>query len=444
MELSYTDRPVSKIDKKLLLLIIFVTVSATFTLWEFPLYFIGGTVAIIFLAGVYNFPELGIAVLVNGLGVIAYFGRELGVIGFVIPALVVLYTPALIHYVLNHKLRWEFGIMPGLVFFIGAMLFIGTLYSPMPYQGLVKAGKYLAINLFVFFATMLFINDINRLKNLLRIIAVLGFVTATISIGYITYAGIGSVARFALPSQNPIWFARDLGISLLATLYLFEISKKKLEKSIYIFFVLIMVFLIYIAGSRGPFLALLVSLCFYFFLLQGKGFNSLKKSFFILLTLLALKLSITVAPEHIWNRMLNLFSRFDLTTFYRLRAFETAKDLFFENPIKGVGTAGFGNFSVLAYPHNIVLELVSELGILAGLAFIGLVVSAAYLGIKLLRNKKVSFLELNSNKTFFAIFIFALINSQVSGAVHGNYQLWFAIAGIWTLYCSQFKCLKTR
>jgi len=140
--------------------------------------------------------------------------------------------------------------------------------------------------------------------------------------------------------------------------------------------------------------------------------------------------------------MLNLFSGFDLTTFLRLRAFETAKNLFFENPLKGVGTAGFGHFNILSYPHNIFLEFASELGVLGFSAFLILAFYAAYLGIKLLRNRNASALELNLSKTFFSIFIFSLINAQLSGAIYGNYELWFAVAGIWTLHSTRQKLLK--
>lgn len=444
MEISYINEPLPKVDKKLSLLLFLITLGVVLVLWKFPIYCVGLLIAILFVAGGYNLPELGIGVLVSGLGLIGFFGRNLETSGFVIPTLVVLYTPALIHYVLNHNLRWKFGIVPGLVLFIGVMLFVGVLYSPFPSEGLAKAGKYLAINLFIFFATMLFIDDIDRLKSLLKIIALFGFITTAISLVYIASAGLGNIIRFTLPAHNPIWFARGLGLSLLATLFLLQVTKKKFEKFIYISFILIMLFLVYIAGSRGPFLALLVSLFFYFFLFQGKGFNFFKNLFFSFLILFVLKLSIVIAPEHIWNRMLNLFSRFDLTTFYRLRAFETAKDLFFDNLLKGVGTAGFGHFNILSYPHNIFLELASELGILGVLAFIILIFYTAYLGIKLLRNKKASFLELNLTKAYFAIFVFASINSQVSGAIYNNASVWFAIAGIWTLYCSQLKYLKGR
>lgn len=444
MELSYTNKDLLTINKRLFLLVALISIVATFAVWQFPLLFVGLLSTIVFVSCVYNLPELGVGILLNGLNFIGYFVQNIPTSHLVIPAIVLLYSPALMHYVANYKLRWKFGLLPWLVLFIGVLMFIGIVYSPMPREGLTKAGKYLATNIFIFYATMLFIDDIDRLKNVLKIAFFIGFITSTVSVIYIVYSGTSGIFRFALPSQNPIWFARDLGISLLATLGLFEISKKKLERSIYIFFMLVVLFLIYIAGSRGPFFALLISLFFYFFLLQRKGYGFFKKSFFVLLTLFALKVSIAFAPEHIWKRMLNPFQGFDLTTFYRLRAFETAKDLFLANPLKGVGTAGFGHFNVLSYPHNIVLELASELGIGGVLAFVGLVFCTGYLGFKLLRNKKASFLESNLNKTFFAIFIFTLINAQFSGAIYGNYQLWFAIAGIWTLYCSQSKCLRAR
>ena len=444
MELCYLNQPLPKTDRRLFLLVFLATLGVTFAVWEFPVYLVGTAIAVLFVAGVYHLPEFGIGVLVNGLGLAGYLARNVEASGFVIPIVIVLYLPALTHYVLNHRLKWKFGMVPGLVLFIGLMLFIGILYSPLPAQGLTKAGKYLATNLFIFFAIMLFIDDIKRLKNLLKIIAVLGFVATAISIGYIAYAGVGNINRFALPAQNPIWFARGLGISLLATLFLFALAKKRFEKFIYVSFISIMLFLIYITASRGPILALLASLSFYFLLLPTKGFSFFKKLFFILVIFLSLRFSVAIAPEHMWNRVLGLFSGFDLTTLHRLRAFEMAKDLFFDNPLKGVGTAGFGQFSALSHPHNTVLELASELGIWGGLAFVSLVFCTAYFGIKLLRNKKVSFLELNLNKAFFAIFILVLINSQISGAVYGNYELWFAIGGIWTLYCSQSKHLRAR
>jgi O-antigen ligase len=135
--------------------------------------------------------------------------------------------------------------------------------------------------------------------------------------------------------------------------------------------------------------------------------------------------------------MFNLFLRFDLTTLLRLQAFQTAKNLFFTNPILGVGTGGFEQFSALVYPHNVILELASELGIFGVIAFTIMIIYAMFLGIKLLRSQIASALEQNLSKVFFALLLFSLINSQISGEISGNYELWFSVAGIWTLYSTK-------
>lgn len=444
MELSYRNEPLPEIDRWAFLLVLLITLATTFAFWEFTLYSVGLAAAILFVAGAYRMPALGVAILVNGLNLIGYLTHNVETSLLMIPTIVVLYTPALIHYVLNHRLRWKSGLIPGLVILIGVVMLIGSLYSPLPSQGLAKTGKYLATNLFVFLATTLFIDDLNRVKEILKIVAFLGFATATISIVYLAHTGMGDVSRFALPSQNPIWFAREQGIALLATLFLIEISRKTAVRLIYLSFALAMLFLIYMAGSRGPFLALLVSLLLYFFLLRRTNLGRVKKSAFVLLTLLLLRFLVAVGPADIYTRLTQLFSRFDLTTFYRLRAYETAKNLFLENPLKGVGTAGFARFDPLGYPHNIFLELASEVGLWGVASFAGLVLLAGYFVIRLLRNRESTLLESSLSRTLFTIFAFALINAQVSGSINANQQLWFAIAGIWTLRCSQVNRLRGK
>jgi O-antigen ligase len=427
MELSYLNQPLPKTDRRLSLAVLLVTLGATFALWEFPVYFLGLLIIVVFVAGVYNFPELGIAVLLNGLYLVGFFWRGFQITYLVTPLAVALCTVGLAHYVLNNGLRWRFGVLPGIVVLIGLMLFVGILYSPSPSEGLVRAGKYLSLNFYIFFAATLFIEDVNKQKNLLTAVALLGIAAATVSIFYIAYAGVETVTRFALPAQNPIWFARGMGISLLATLFLWELTKKKLERFIYIIFMSIMLFMIYIAASRGPALALLITLFFYFFVLQRKRFGFFKKVLFILFIFISLGLSIAVAPQHIWNRMVNVFSGFDITTFYRLQAYEIAEELFFGNPIGGVGTGGFKHFNVMSYPHNIFLEFASEHGILGLSLFLIFVIYAGYLGIKLVRSHNASGLELNLRTVYLAMF---------------NYELWFSVAGIWTLYATKRRSSK--
>ncbi len=442
MELSYRNEPLPRIDKRLFALVLLITLGVTFALWEFPIQFIGLIVAILFLTGVYNLPELGVAVFVNGLYLVGYFWRGLEITYLITPLAVMLCTMGLLHYVCNNGLRWRFGVLPAVVLLIGVLLFLGILYSPSPARGLMKAGRYLSMNLFVFFATTLFIDDSNRLKNLLKIIALSGFALGVISIIHVGFVGMETISRFTLPGQNPIWFSRGLGLSVLATLFLIELAKKRYHKLLLTAFIFLLLFVIYITASRGPLLALLIVLLLYFFILQRKKLNLLRALSLFLVAFFSLKLFIAFAPGQIWNRMLSLFSGFDLTTLLRLRAFEAARDLFLDNPLIGVGTGGFEHYNILAYPHNIFLELASELGILGVLPFFVMILCAAYLGVRLLKSKTSSALESNLSKVFFAIFVFSLINSQFSGEIYGNYELWFSVAGIWTLHSTRQRFLK--
>jgi O-antigen ligase len=437
MELSYLNRTMPRIDRKLFLLVLVFTLGATFALWEFPVYSVALMVSILLAALVYKVPELGIAVLVNGLYLVGFFWRGVQIPYLITPLAVALSCVGLAHYALNHGIRWRFGILPALVVAIGLMLFLGISYSPLPSEGLIRAGKYLSMNLFIFFAVMLFVDDLERLESLIKMIALTGMVAALVSIVYIAFTGAGDIARFALPAQNPIWFARGMGMSLFATLFLVERTKRKTERSVYLCFMPILLFLLYTAGSRGPLVALLITLFFYYFVLQEKRYGLFKKVLSVILIFGFLGLSVAIAPQRIWNRMFNLVSGFDITTFLRIRSFETAKSLFLENPLKGVGTGGFGYFNVSGYPHNIFLEFASELGIIGLSAFLVFVIYAAYLGIKLVRSKSSSIGERKLGKTYLALFVFSLVNSQFSGAAWSNYELWFSVAGIWVLYASR-------
>ncbi len=442
MQLVYTHRPLSKIDKRCSLAVVLFVVGVTFALRTYPSYAAGLAAAVILLAGVYRAPELGIAVLVNGLYLAGFFWRGMQIPYIITPLAVVLSSVGLTHYVFNHSIRWRFGILPSLVVLIGLMLFLGLSYSPLPSEGLIRAGKYLSMNFFIFFATMLFTGDLNRQENLMGAIALIGMVATAASIVYIACTGTGSITRFALPGQNPIWFARGMGMSVFATLFLLDQTCSKRVKLVCLASIPFMVFLLYSAASRGPFLAFLITLLFYFFVLQKGRFGLFRKVLFFLLIVAFLGISVTIAPQHIWDRMFSLVSGFDITTFLRLRAFETAKTLFFENPLTGVGTGGFGHFNVLGYPHNIFLEFASELGIFGLSAISVFVLYAAYLATRLVRATVSSFRELSLSRTYFALLVFSLVNSQFSGAAWSNYELWFAVAGIWVLYAGRREVLQ--
>jgi O-antigen ligase len=119
----------------------------------------------------------------------------------------------------------------------------------------------------------------------------------------------------------------------------------------------------------------------------------------------------------------------------RLMRFEKAIEslLSFPQIITGLGIGGFSVYSASFddirgdYPHNIFLEVGSELGIFGLIAIIYLIFSSFF---KIICQIKKG--QLN-NKIFYytllSLFIFMLINSSISGDINDN-RLLFAIIGL--------------
>ena len=108
-----------------------------------------------------------------------------------------------------------------------------------------------------------------------------------------------------------------------------------------------------------------------------------KRSFIALLTLLVL--AILLAPRAYWNRVLGLRDAFETTTldwsvYLRLRALQTAWDLFLKHPFTGVGIANFAdasayNLFVRLVVHNSYLEILVGTGLFGLATFLMMVVS---------------------------------------------------------------------
>ena len=90
---------------------------------------------------------------------------------------------------------------------------------------------------------------------------------------------------------------------------------------------------------------------------------------------------------------------------------------------------GIGSYSVLAgvdrYPHNIVLELLVELGIIGLFLFSQPFIKSMRDSIKMLYKSK------NEDWAFvmfsFSVLLFAILNAQFSGDIVSNEYIWFGV-----------------
>ena len=239
--------------------------------------------------------------------------------------------------------------------------------------------------------------------------------------------------RLSVFGGGPIVFARWMNFAIL--ILIFYPSSK--WKSFRYLLVILFLLLSFAAGSRGPVLAALISLVIYFI------FN-FRKTFFKVILFASLFLSAVIFTS-IGERVVKLggVDRIIMnvmnggsikSTGARIDFIERSWALLVEKPY-GVGC---GNWQVQAnknnrkylmahaYPHNILLELINEYGVFAGILFLLLIWQVFYLAfqkMQMYRNNKFSFYPL-----LFYSLIFFFINSMLSGDLGDSRMLFIIIS----------------
>lgn len=166
--------------------------------------------------------------------------------------------------------------------------------------------------------------------------------------------------------------AHMLAIGCFLSYYIF----RKEKKSLYFVFILIFYCVIFLTGSRKGLLFPIISILGIEIFYRKISFKKIFKLITIFLVAIFIFTIILNANEKIQKRINDLFlsaigqdvqdKSIKERRFYR----ETAKELFKENPLKGIGAGCFAaymeqiNYSHVAYSHNNYLELLSTLGIL--------------------------------------------------------------------------------
>lgn len=231
--------------------------------------------------------------------------------------------------------------------------------------------------------------------------------------------------RISILGGGPIIFGRWMGFGVIALFFL-PIKKKYIFRLIFI-----LIFLVYclISGSRGPFIALLLSFIFYFFL----NFRKI----FLRLSVLLLLLSAIFFSTNLYKDIselgrtdrvfLNIAKRggSSESTQTRYELAERSYDLMLKYPF-GVGA---GNWQFKAnqynpthlmaheYPHNLFFEIINEYGVLVGILLFLFILYITYISFSKMNNysNKKSLYPL-----LFYLWIFLLLNAMLSGSLNDS------------------------
>ncbi|TYR72626.1 O-antigen ligase family protein [Rossellomorea vietnamensis] len=241
--------------------------------------------------------------------------------------------------------------------------------------------------------------------------------------------------RLIIGEINPIWLSRFLGEVIILLLYLFNNRLSVWLK--YILVAALFVGLVF-TGSKGPILSLIVAVSIVnistlslkikktVLLKKYFSFALLFLGFIVLLRYVVFKL---FSFDYLASRFIISNSESSYGEYSRSHLFEKALEFSYQSPFFGNGLGAFGylyrGFDVRDYPHNMLLEVLSELG-LVGLILITVPIVLTFIKFyKFSRNQNCLYLKLSM-----VLFIYYLLNSLVSGDLGFSNLKLFLFMGI--------------
>jgi len=253
-------------------------------------------------------------------------------------------------------------------------------------------------------------------------LAIVGF---ALSLDAIRQPETTTEGRLTAHGSNPISLARIGSLTLAFAWIRFQLAQKPHDKLLYIGVLAVSCICVLGAGSRGPVLSIvLATAAISFHTRRYHGRSPISVGAMLLIIAIAtIVISFAAIPSLPLYRFQLLFSE-DKGTSVLLRGMlmTTAFKLMLANPF-GLGVGGFARHAVLdlRYPHNLFLEVGSELG---WIPLIGLMLLMAW-SIRVLF--QILAREYSWSALFLAVVVLASsMNSMVTGDLNDNRAL-FAV-----------------
>jgi len=257
-----------------------------------------------------------------------------------------------------------------------------------------------------------------------------------------------SIYMFEGGKDNPILFGITFAI-MLTILFVWVLEQKKFKFKYFILMILSM-FLLLRSGSRGAVISFLSAILFYIFItkrvkLQTKVYTII---FATLLFLSCYKL-LPDSVKEFYQYTFTPEARSDeiSSVYQRLTMWKMAINDFKENPVFGVGTGN--SVEGIGFPHNILLEVAAELGIIGLFIFILLCYLTIWKAITFIKRNEKHSLDLNIlMKLSLILFIYSLTEAMFSGLITNQTWLFMSIGLIVSLtklrLNSQKNSLETK
>ena len=333
----------------------------------------------------------------------------------------------------------QYIIMAFLIWVCWMML--ASTYAPNLDWAIYKSLRFAAFTSILFLAPLVLITTRDESWGLLKSYLVIGVIVVVIQIGQLWLiqrtSGDFHVVRLTVLGANPIGTGRVLAVcaAMAATLLITGIGNKRWWGVGFIVFLTGAM----LTGSRGPILALFMAVLVVGLLL---GKDARRRTVLILGVLIVVFiLTLLLAPESLTYRYrlykvgelaetrqgLRMFN----TITYRMILWGKALTLWLSDVrhfLFGDGTAGYARLLLwrdFRYPHNLLLELLAEYGILGA----GVFSMHIFLSVKQVYARFRASLA-REEIMWLAGLVTYFLSTLVSGDLNDNRLLWFFLAGL--------------
>ena len=345
----------------------------------------------------------------------------------------------------NWKLPSEPKSIVYLFLIFGLFLSISYIYTASPDYGFRKILRFNTFAVTMFITPLLIIKSPADSKRLLSYFYfLLVIIIGIMLLQFVYFLKWGDFAivlaywnRISIPGANPIQVSRYLAIG--AAMMIALLIRNKPSQSLHYFSILFMILLsIILSGSRGPLVSIIIGSIVYAILYERKhssrifGYGILAIGTIITLLLL-LPESLTqrffdisqgsvIMTQQGVRRISTIATRFEFWSMSLQAWFSSITSFFI-----GLGAGGFSSLFIWRdwhwYPHNLIFEIIAELGL------IGLVIGVLFI-IKSYQiiNKGIQRGSFTDHSALWvAGTVVMFIAAQFSGDINDNRILWMFI-----------------
>lgn len=325
-----------------------------------------------------------------------------------------------------------------LYFLIVIFAALSLAYSPAQNYGFEKLLKLITLTTFSFVAPFFLLRNTISLKRFLKVFIIIGiFMIADV---FVRGLNIQTIGFYSALGSDYIMFGRIEGFAFISCMLFFFINSNTLLGNIaYVLTSIALLFGVLISASRGPLFALALSVfsislfifaraardCFRNLSIKKLDLKIIKVFVTTLLAVLILFCFFSGYFTTLFYRITKIGTGIEDSLIERLSMYSKAMQVIESFPInlRGLGLGGYSVFYTGVdskfYPHNIFLEIGSELGIFVLIIFVVLVI---FVFVHILK-RVISSKELSSSSlslTILGLFIFVVVNASLSHDVNDN------------------------